>query len=332
MPRPVAVVTGASAGVGRATARAFAEGGYDVGLLARGREGLEAAAKEVEQRGGRPLAVPTDVSDAQAVEDAAERVERELGPVDVWVNDAMVTVMSRIVDLRPEDVRRVTEVTYLGAVHGTLAALRRMRRRSRGTIVQVGSALSYRAIPLQAAYCAAKFALRGFTDSLRTELLHDDVGVHVTMVQLPALNTPQFEWSRLRGFRRQPQPVPPIYQPEVAADAIFFAAHARRREVFVGGNTPLLIWLDKLAPWAGDRYLARTGFDSQFVDEPVDPDRADDLDAPLPGDHGAHGPFDRRARASSLQLAATKRRGAVVAAAGALALGLGAALWRWARG
>jgi NAD(P)-dependent dehydrogenase (short-subunit alcohol dehydrogenase family) len=270
--------------------------------------------------------VPTDVSDAEAVERAADEVERSLGPIDVWVNDAMVTVMSRIVDLQPEDVRRVTEVTYLGTVHGTMAALRRMKPRNRGTIVQVGSALSYRAIPLQSAYCAAKFAVRGFTDSLRTELMHDGLDIHVTMVQLPALNTPQFEWSRLRGFRRQPQPVPPIFEPEVAARGIVFAAHARRREVFVGGNTVLLVWLDKLAPWAGDRYLARNGFGSQFLDEPVDPDRPDNLAEPLPGDYGAHGPFDGRARDSSLQLRLTRHRGALGAGAAALAA-LGAVLW-----
>ena len=220
MKRPrVIVVTGALAGVGRATARRFARNGDAVALLARGVDGLAGALADVRAAGARGLSIPTDVSDAAQVEAAAERIERDLGPIDVWVNNAMVTVMSRITDAVPEDYRRVTEVTYLGAVHGTLTALRRMVPREHGTIVQVGSALSYRAIPLQSAYCAAKHALRGFTDSLRTELMHDGHPIHVTMVQLPALNTPQFDWSRLR-FDRQPQPVPPIYAPEVAAEAI----------------------------------------------------------------------------------------------------------------
>lgn len=325
--RPIVVVTGASAGVGRATARRFAADGYDVGLLARGRDGLEAAAAEVRQRGGRALVLVADVADADAVEQAAGQVERELGPIDVWVNNAMVTVMSRIADLPAADVRRVTEVTYLGTVHGTMAALRRMRPRNRGSIVQVGSALAYRAIPLQSAYCAAKFAVRGFTDSLRTELMHDGSDVHVSMVQLPALNTPQFGWSRLHKLGRFPQPVPPIFQPEVAADGIFFAAHSRRREVFVGGNVALLVWINKFAPWAGDWWLARSGYDSQFTDQPADPERPGNLDHPLPGDAGAHGVFDARARRRSLQLEMTQRRGligacAAVAGVAALAMAL----------
>lgn len=316
---PVVVVTGASAGVGRATARLFAAQGADVGLLARGSEGLESAAKEVEQRGGRAVAIPTDVSDAEQVERAADAVERALGPIDVWVNDAMVTVMSPVSRMTAEEYRRVTEVTYLGAVHGTLAALSRMRRRNRGCIVQVGSALAYRAIPLQSAYCASKHALRGFTDSLRCELMHEGSPVHVTMVQLPALNTPQFEWSRIR-FPRQPQPVPPIYQPEVAAEAIVFAAGAGRREVWLGGWNVLLMSANKLAPGVGDRYLARTGYDSQFTDEPADPERPDNLYRPLAGDFGATGHFDARAHTRSLQLVATRIRGRLALAAGALAL------------
>lgn len=319
--RHVVVVTGASAGVGRAAVRAFAAEGWDVALLARGADGLVAAAQDVRERGGRALAIATDVSDPEQVESAASRVEVELGEIDVWVNDAMVTVMSPVAETTAEEYRRVTEVTYLGAVHGTLAALSRMRPRDRGVIVQVGSALSYRAIPLQSAYCAGKHALRGFTDALRCELLHERSQVHVTMVQLPALNTPQFEWSRIR-FDRQPQPVPPIYQPEVAARAIVFAAGARRREVWVGGKNALLIFGNKLAPWLGDRYLARTGFERQFTDEPASPGRPDNLEHPLGGDFGCHGRFDARARNSSLQLEATRHRGALLLVALALAAGL----------
>jgi NAD(P)-dependent dehydrogenase (short-subunit alcohol dehydrogenase family) len=318
--RQVVVVTGASAGVGRATVRAFAAAGADVGLIARGEEGLAAAAREVEAAGGRALALPLDVADAGAVEAAAERVERELGPIDVWVNNAMVTVMSRVREMSAEDFRRVTEVTYLGAVHGTLSALKRMLPRDHGAIVQVGSALAYRAIPLQSAYCAAKFALRGFTDSLRTELLHEKSQVHLTMVQLPALNTPQFGWSKVVGFDRQPQPVPPIYQPEVAAEAIVFAASADRREVWVGGQAAAIMAGNKLAPGLGDRYLAATGFDSQFLDEPLAADRRDNLHHPVPGDHGAHGRFDDSAKPRSAELALSKHRGWLAAGAGALGL------------
>jgi NAD(P)-dependent dehydrogenase (short-subunit alcohol dehydrogenase family) len=319
--RGVVVVTGASAGVGRATARAFASEGYDLALLARGTEGLKAAAGEVEALGRRALPIPVDVSDAGRVQEAADRVERELGPIEIWVNDAMVTVMSPIAETTPEEFRRVTEVTYLGAVHGTLAALRHMRPRDRGTIVQVGSALSYRAIPLQAAYCASKHAMRGFTDSLRCELMHEKSSVHVTMVQMPALNTPQFEWSRIR-FSRKPQPVPPIFQPEVAARAIVLAARARRREVWVGGRNALLMFGNKLAPWLGDWYLARTGYDSQLTDEPVDPHRPDNLFEPLPGDFGARGPFDERAHARSLQLRLSEARGRLALASGVLVVAL----------
>lgn len=319
----VVFVTGASAGVGRAAARAFAARGASLGLFARGRAGLEQAAKEIEGMGGRAQVCVGDVSDPERVEAAAEEVEAALGPIEVWVNDAMVTVMSRIADSTPEDFRRVDEVTYLGTVYGTLAALRRMRARNRGTIVQVGSALAYRAIPLQSAYCAAKHAVRGFTDSLRTELRHEGSAVRVTMVQLPALNTPQFEWSKLRVTRR-PQPVPPIYQPEVAAEAIVFAACAGRREVWVGGSSSLLVLGNKLAPSVGDWYLARHGFASQLTDEPVDPDRPHNLYTPLPGDHGAHGRFDARASRRCLQLWLTRHRGGV-ALAGAAA----AALFLW---
>jgi short-subunit dehydrogenase len=307
------VVTGASAGVGRATAVAFARRGDRVALIARGEEGLAAAAREVEQAGGRALAVACDVSDAAAVEAAAERVEAELGPIDVWVNDAMVAVLAFVHETEAADVRRVTEVTYLGAVNGTLAALRRMRPRDRGVIVQVGSALSYRAIPLQATYCGAKFALRGFTDALRTELMHDGSGVRVTMVQLPGLNTPQFTWVRTT-LRRQPRPVPPVYQPEVAADAIVHAAEHPRRELWVGANTVAVIVGNKLAPGLADRYLARTNVKAQQADRPLDPDRPDYLYAPL-DDRGAHGPFDDEAKVCSLQLELVKRRRALGVAA-----------------
>jgi short-subunit dehydrogenase len=313
------VVTGASAGVGRAAAVAFGRRGDRVALIARGEEGLAAAAREVERAGGRALALPCDVSDADAVEAAASRVEAELGPTDVWVNDAMVAVLAFVHETEAADVRRVTEVAYLGAVNGTLAALRRMRARDRGVIVQVGSALSYRAIPLQATYCGAKFALRGFTDALRTELLHEGSGVRVTMVQLPGLNTPQFTWVRTT-LRRQPRPVPPVYQPEVAADAIVHAAEHPRRELWVGGNTVAVIVGSQLAPWLADRYLARTDVEAQQAEQPIDPARPDYLYAPL-GDRGAHGPFDEEAKPRSLQLELVKRRraigvgGALVAAA-----------------
>lgn len=326
--RRVVVVTGASAGVGRATARAFAADGWDVGLLARGMDGLAGARREVAQAGRRALAIPVDVADADAVESAAEQIEGKLGPIDAWVNNAMVTVMSEIVDMTPEEFRRVTEVNYLGTVHGTLAALRRMVPRDRGAIVQVGSALSYRAIPLQGAYCATKFAVRGFTDSLRTELLHRGSNVRLTMVQMPALNTPQFGWSKSR-FDRHPQPVPPIYQPEVAAEAILHAAKSDRRELWVGGQAAVTTFLNKLAPGVGDRYLAKTGYDSQFTDRPVDPDRRNNLWEPVPGDHGAHGIFDDEARDDGAELWAAEHPVWTAAAAGGVLALLGGAL-AWA--
>jgi len=292
------VITGASAGVGRATARAFARRGCDVALLARGLDGLEAAKREVERCGRRALVLPTDVGNARQVETAAERVECELGPIDIWVNNAMLSVFSPVSQLRAEEVARVTEVTYLGVVYGTLAALKRMLPRNRGVIVQAGSALAYRGIPLQAAYCGAKHAIQGFTESLRCELLHDRSRVHVTMVQLPAMNTPQFDWVRSR-LPRAPQPVPPIFEPEVAAKAIVWAASHRRREISVGSPTVAAIWANKIASPLLDRYLARTGYDSQQTDEPADPNRPDNLWKPLPGDHGAHGRFENRSAHSS---------------------------------
>ncbi len=313
----VVVITGASAGVGRAAAHAFARMGCRIGLIARGRAGLEEAASEVEVEGGTPLILPADVSSAEEVEAAAEKAESELGPIDVWVNNAMVTIFSPVVKIRPEEYRRVTEVTYLGYVHGTLAALKRMLPRDRGTIVQVGSALAYRSIPLQSAYCGSKFAIRGFTDSLRTELLHNRSRVHVAMVQMPALNTPQFGWCRT-NLPLNPRPVPPIFQPEVAAEAIVWAATHRRREVTVGLSSLAAIWVNKFAPGLLDLYLARTGYRAQQTDDPVDPDRGDNLFSPLPGDHGTHGDFGDRAHSRSIQFwAATRSRW--LALAGAIA-------------
>ena len=265
--RETVVVTGAAGGVGRATARAFGRRGANVGLLARGVEGLEAAAREVAQEGGAALVLPTEVADADAVERAAAAVEDRFGPIDIWVNCAMATIFSPFADLTPDEYRRATEVTYLGYVYGTMAALRRMRARDRGTIVQVGSALAYRAIPLQSVYCGAKFAIRGFTDSIRSELLHDRSRVHITMVQMPALNTPQFDWARNKTGKRA-QPVPPIFQPELAAEAIVFAAHARRREIYVGWPSARAILANKIVPGLLDRYLAGAGYSGQLTDEP----------------------------------------------------------------
>jgi short-subunit dehydrogenase len=316
----VVVITGASAGVGRATAREFGKHGARVALLARNEEGLEGARKEVEVAGGEALPIPTDVADPEQVEAAAERVEQELGPIDVWVNDAIAVIFSPFKDIELEDFKRSTEVCYLGTVYGTRSALNRMLPRDRGTIVQVGSALAYRAIPLQSAYCGSKHAIRGFTDSVRTELLHEESGVHITMVQLPAVNTPQFDLSKT-NLPMHPQPVPPIYQPEVPARAIYWAAHQRRREVRVGLSSTLVIAGNKLLPGFGDWYLAKTGYSSQQTDEPVDRDRPSNLYDPVPGDHGAHGIFDEQSHEESPQLWATEHLGllALAGATGVLA-------------
>jgi short-subunit dehydrogenase len=324
MSAPVVVITGASAGVGRATARAFAQAGSHVGLIARDHEGLEAAAEEARGSGVRAVTALVDVADAEAVDRAARVFEEELGPIDVWVNNAMTSVFSPVHELEAAEVKRVTEVTYLGSVNGILAALARMRPRNAGTIVQVGSALAYRGIPLQAAYCGSKHAIRGFVDSLRCELVHDRLGLKVTMVHLPAINTPQFGWVRNR-LSHHPQPVPPIYQPEVAARAILWAATHPRREVHVGFPTVGTIWANKLVPGLLDRYLARTGYESQQLDvaregERPEGDHPDNLWEPVPGDHGAHGIFDDQATSSSPQLCFTTHRrlaGGVVAAAAA---------------
>src|SRR5215467_5241406 len=301
------VITGASAGLGRATAREFGRHGARVGLLARGLDGLEAAKREIEELGGSAIAISTDVADAAAVEAAAARVEEEFGPIDIWVNNAMTSVFSPAKEMLPEEFKRVTEVTYLGVVYGTLAALKRMLPRDKGTIVQVGSALAYRSIPLQSAYCAAKHAIEGFTMSLRTELIHDKSRVNVTMVQMPALNTPQFGWVKSR-LKFKPQPVPPIFQPEVGARAIYWAAHHSRREIYAVWPTVEAIIGNKFAPGWLDRYLAKTGFASQQTCEPEDPNRPDNLWQPLAGDHGAHGAFDSKARGRSWEVRASLGR------------------------
>jgi NAD(P)-dependent dehydrogenase (short-subunit alcohol dehydrogenase family) len=303
----VVVITGASAGVGRATARAFARRGAKIGLIARGRDGLEGARREIETAGGKALVLPTDVASPEQIEAAAEAVEEKLGPIDIWINNAMVSVFSPIKEMTPDEFKRVTEVTYLGAVYGTLSALRRMLPRDRGVIVEVGSALAYRGIPLQAAYCGGKHAIQGFVDSLRCELLHDQSRVRVTMVQLPALNTPQFSWVKSR-LPRKPQPVPPIFQPEVAAGAILWAALHHRPELYVGWPTVKAIVGNKIAPRFADWYLSRQGYEAQQTDEPVEPGRVDNLWEPVPGDHGAHGDFGARSLASSWQFRIAKHK------------------------
>lgn len=322
----VVVVTGASAGVGRAISRALAHAGADLVLLARGRQGLEAARREVEQAGRRALAIPTDVADAAAVEAAAETAERELGPIAVWVNNAMVSVFSPVREMTADDYRRVTEVTYLGYVNGTLSALKRMLPRDEGVIVYVGSALAYRGIPLQSAYCGAKHAIQGFTESLRAELLHDRSGVRVTSVHLPAVNTPQFGWVKSR-LSNHPQPVPPIFQPEVPAEAVLRAIEDLPRETWLGWPTIRTVVGNRLVPGYVDRLLARSGYDSQQVEGwPDDPNRPDNLWSPVDDetDRGAHGAFDDRSRddAFSLRLPPRRALGAVSGLLTGFALGV----------
>ncbi len=325
----VVMITGASAGVGRATAIAFAQQGARVGLIARGRAGLDGARRDVEAAGGEAQTFEVDVADANAVDRAAAQLESSFGPIDVWVNNAMASVFSPVKEMTAEEYKRVTDVTYLGVVHGTLAALRRMLPRNRGTIVQVGSALAYRGIPLQSAYCAAKHAIQGFCDSLRAELLHDRSGVQVTMVQMPALNTPQFDWVKSR-LPHQAMPVPPVYQPEIAADAIVYAAEHPRREFYVGWPTVEVVVGNKLLPGVGDRYLAATGFDAQQTDAPKPPGRPDNLWTPVDAerDFGAHGRFDAIARSRSWQQSASRHRGLIGAA---VIAAVGATAW-WLRG
>ncbi len=316
----VVVVTGASAGVGRATVRELGKRGAAVGLLARGRDGLEAAKAEVEQLGGEALVLSADVADAEAVEAAAATVEETFGAIDVWINNAMVSVFSPVAEMTAAEFRRVTEVTYLGYVHGTLSALKRMVPRDEGVIIQVGSALAYRGIPLQSAYCAAKHAIEGFNDSLRSELLHDGSNVRVTSVHLPAINTPQFRWVKSR-LAKKSQPVPPIFQPEVAADAIIFAMEHDRREMWVAWPTVKTIVGARTVPWYLDRRLATEAYEGQQLDEPYE-ERPHNLWDPLPGDHGAHGVFDDRAQPRSLLLWANKHRRALGLAAAGIAGGV----------
>jgi NAD(P)-dependent dehydrogenase (short-subunit alcohol dehydrogenase family) len=319
-PRTI-VVTGASGGVGRAVARAFGARGDRVALLARGESGLIGAAADVEKAGGEALSIPVDVADFESVDKAADTVEREFGPIDVWVNVAFTSVFAPFIEIEPDEFRRVTDVSYLGYVYGTHAALSRMLPRDRGVVVQVGSALAYRGIPLQSAYCGAKHAIQGFNESVRCELLHQRSHVHTTMVQLPAVNTPQFSWV-LSRLPRKAQPVPPIYQPEVAARAIVFAAdHPRRREYWVGGSTVATLAANAVAPGVLDRYLARTGFKSQQTDQLRDPQQPANLwraaDRRAGRDFGAHGAFDDRSSERSAQVWASQRHGLVAAAIGA---------------
>lgn len=297
----VVVITGASAGIGRATALAFAQRGAAVALLARNAARLDAACAEIHAEGGTAIGIPVDVADAHDVDAAAQRIEHELGPIDVWINGAMASIFAALGDVTPEEFRRVTEVTYLGVVHGTMAALRRMRQRDRGTIVQIGSALAYRSIPLQSAYCGAKAGVRGFTDALRSELIHDRSHVRLTVVQLSAFNTPQFDWARSRLPRRL-QPVPPIFQPEIAARAIVRAAEDAPRERWVGWPAVKTILLTRFAPGLGDRMAAAQAYESQETDTPADPSRPDNLFASVDGPQGAHGRFDARANSSSAQV------------------------------
>ena len=318
----VVVITGASAGIGRAAVREFARHGASIALLARDPDRLEAACAEARKLGATAIAIPTDVADPAQVEAAAARAEEALGPIDIWVNNAMATIFAPLAKISPEDYRRVTDVTYHGYVWGTMAALKRMRQRKRGTIVQVGSALAYRSIPLQSAYCGAKHAIKGFTESLRTELMHEGSGIHLTMLEMPGVNTPQFEWCKTT-LRKHPRPMGPCYQPEVAARAIYWAAHARRRELYVGAPSAITILAEKLVPSLLDRYLARTGFRGQHTDEAIAPERPANLWQPVPGPYEARGAYSAGAHDSSAQLWASMHRKWLLA--GSLALGL---LWR----
>jgi NAD(P)-dependent dehydrogenase (short-subunit alcohol dehydrogenase family) len=321
----VVVITGASGGVGRAAARRFAADGSRIGLIGRGRRGLEGAAREVEAAGGEALILPIDVADADQVESAAAAVEDGFGPIDVWVNDAMVTIYAEFLDIEPREFRRATDVTYHGMVWGTRAALKRMVPRDKGSIVQVGSALAFRGIPLQSPYCGSKAACKNFTESIRTELMHHKSKVRISMVHLPGVNTTQFTWGRTK-LPKQTMPVPPIYQPEIPADAIHHAAYHRRRQMYVGIPTVMNIVGERVAPWFLDWYLAKTGFGSQMTDQPLDPTGHDNLFEPVDEDRGAHGPFDDQAHSFSPQYELSKRRNGILAGVTAAALGAGTAL------
>ena len=325
--RKTVVITGASGGVGRAVARRFGADGARVALIARGRTGLEAAADEVRAAGGEAMVLPIDVADADQVEAAASSVEDAFGAIDIWINVAMVTVYAEFLDITPAEFRRATEVSYLGMVWGTRAALSRMTKRDSGSIVQVCSAMSYRGIPLQSPYCGAKHACKGFTESVLTELRHHHSRVRVSMVQLPGVNTTQFTWGRTK-LPKQTQPVPPIYQPEVAAKAIHYAAHHRRRQIFVGLPSVLTVLGERTVPWVVDWYLARTGYSSQMTGTDLDPSGHDNLFEPIEEDRGAHGPFDAQAHDRSIQYELTRHRRSMLAGVGATAAGAGALVAR----
>lgn len=332
----VIVVTGGTAGVGRAIARRFAHQGDAVAVLARGRDGLKATVAEIDQLGGQGLGLAADVADATQVDAAAERIERALGPIDVWINNAMVTAVGPVESISASEYQRITDVCYHGFVWGTRAALRHMRPRNRGTIIQVGSALAYRSIPLQAAYCGAKHAIRGFTDALRSELLHDDVAIEVCMVQLPAVNTPQFGWC-VNRMDKALQPMPPIYQPEIIAEAIYDVSRHPRREVFLGWPSIKAIVGNKIVPGLADRYLASRGYEGQLTDAP-NTDPPANLYAPVPGDHGAHGRFDAQARSRdpiarvATKLGSTGVQAVIAATAAVVATGLVASVQKLVHG
>jgi NAD(P)-dependent dehydrogenase (short-subunit alcohol dehydrogenase family) len=312
----VIAITGATSGIGRAIVRRFAKDGSRIALISRGRDGLDGARRDVEAAGGQALVLPTDLAEWDAVKSAASAVEEAFGPIDIWINNAMATIFAPFAEVDPDEFKRATEVTYLGTVWGTKAALDHMLPRDRGKIVIVGSALAYRGIPLQAAYCGAKHGVKGFFESLRTELRAQKSNVHVSMVQLPGVNTPQFEHGRSK-MPKVPQPMPPYYTPEVAADAVYWAAHHRRREIYVGGPTVKTIIGNKVAPWLVERVLAKQGIKGQQSDKPADPNRPDNLFSSPPGDPGAHGPYDDNSRTSSIQLQASKHRGLLAAGLGA---------------
>ena len=318
--REVVVITGASAGLGRATARLFAEQGANLGLIARGEDRLEAVKREVEALGGKAVAVSADVAGAEQVDSAAGKIEEILGPIDIWINNAMTTVFSPLEKISPEDYRRVTEVTYLGQVYGARAALARMRKRDRGTIIHVGSALAYRSIPLQSAYSGAKHAVKGFFEALRCELISEGSRIQVSLVNMPALNTPQFDWCK-NHMPKRARPVAPVYQPEVGARALCWVAHHPRRELNVGVSSPLTIWGNRLAPELMDRYLAHTAIDGQQTSEPVDPDAPDNLWESVNGDRGAHGRFPSESHPFSPQFLLARSRNVVGLTGAAVLLG-----------